>query len=44
MNIEISVSDLVERKADAKGRVALGPDKAGKTVTVAVVEVADDDE
>lgn len=42
MNIEVAVSDLVERKADSRGRVALGPDKAGKQVTVAVVEVADD--
>jgi len=42
MEISVSVSDLVERKSDSKGRVALGPDKAGKTVTVAVVEAADD--
>lgn len=42
MKIEVELSDMAERKADAKGRVALGPDKAGKTVTVAVVEVKDE--
>jgi len=44
MKLEVEVSDLVERKADSKGRVAVGPDKAGKKVTVAVVEVEDPDE
>lgn len=44
MKIEVDVSDLVERKADSKGRVAVGPDKAGKQVTLAVIEVEDPDE
>lgn len=44
MKIEVEVSDLVERKADAKGRVAVGPDKAGKKVTLAVIEVEEPDE
>lgn len=44
MKIEIEIGDLVERKADSKGRIALGPDKAGKMVTVAVVEVAEPDD
>lgn len=39
MQIEVELSDLVERKADSKGRVAIGPEYAGKKVTVAVVEV-----
>ena len=42
MKIEVEVGDLVERKADSKGRVAIGPDKAGKQVTVAVVEIEDE--
>ncbi|WP_161781668.1 hypothetical protein [Halorubrum coriense] len=44
MKVEVEVSDLVERKADAKGRVAIGPDKAGKQVTLAVIEVEDEDD
>lgn len=43
MKVEVEVSDLVERKADGKGRVAIGPDKAGKKVTVAVLEVEEDE-
>lgn len=42
MQVEVELSDLVERKADAKGRVAIGPEHAGKTVTVAVIEVKDE--
>lgn len=42
MKIEVEVSDLVERKADSKGRVAIGPEHAGKEVTVAIVEVEDE--
>ena len=43
MNIEVELSDLVERKADSKGRVAIGPEHARKKVTVAVVEAEDVD-
>lgn len=39
MKVEVELSDMVERKADSKGRVAVGPEKAGKKVTVAVIEV-----
>jgi hypothetical protein len=44
MEVEVELSDLVERKADAKGRVAVGPDRAGKKVTLAVIEVEEPDE
>lgn len=44
MKVEVELSDMIERKADSKGRVAVGPDKAGKKVTLAVVEVEDADE
>jgi len=43
MKVEVELSDLVERKADSKGRVAIGPEKAGKKVTVAVIEVEEAD-
>ena len=42
MNVEIDLEDMIERKADAKGRVAIGPEHAGKTVTVALIETDDD--
>lgn len=42
MQVEIDVTDIEERKADDRGRVTLGSDYAGKTVTVAVLEVEDD--
>jgi hypothetical protein len=44
MEVEVELSDMVERKADSKGRVAVGPDKAGKKVTLAVIEVEEPDE
>jgi hypothetical protein len=44
MKVEVELSDMIERKADSKGRVAVGPDKAGKKVTLAVVEVEEPDE
>lgn len=44
MKIEVELSDMIERKADSKGRVAVGPDKAGKKVTLAVVKVETPDE
>jgi len=39
MLVEVSATDVEERKADDRGRVTLGSEYAGKTVTVAVVEV-----
>lgn len=42
MNVEVSATDVEERKADDRGRVTLGSEYAGKTVTVAVLEVEDD--
>lgn len=45
MNLEISASDIKsEKKADARGRVTLGPEFSGKRVTLAVLEVEDEDE
>ena len=42
MNVEISPSDIKsDKKADDRGRVTLGSEYAGKTVTVAVLEVED---
>jgi len=44
MQIEVSASEIkYEKKADDRGRVTLGSEHAGKTVTVAVLEVEDDD-
>jgi len=42
MKVEVELSDMKERKADSKGRVAIGPEYAGKEVTVAVIEVSDE--
>jgi len=43
MKIEIEPSDIKSgKKADDRGRVTLGSEYAGKTVTVAVVEVEDE--
>ena len=43
MKIEVSASEIEsEKKADNRGRVTLGSDYAGKTVTVAVLEVEDE--
>ena len=45
MKIEVSASEIKsDRKADDRGRVTLGSEHAGKTVTVAVVEVEDEDD
>lgn len=41
MKIEVNATDVNEKKADDRGRVTLGADYAGKTVTVAVVEIED---
>jgi hypothetical protein len=43
MNIEVSASDLVTRETDDRGRITLGAKYAGKQVTVAVVEVAEEE-
>lgn len=42
MQVEVSAKDVNEKKADDRGRVTLGAEYAGKTVTVAVLEVEDD--
>lgn len=39
MQVEVPVSDVDEYTADDRGRVTLGAEYAGKTVTVAVLEV-----
>lgn len=39
MMVEVSAKNIDEKKADDRGRVTLGAEYAGKTVTVAVVEV-----
>ena len=45
MQIQVSASDIKsDRKADDRGRVTLGCEFAGKTVTVAVLEVEDEDD
>ena len=43
MKVEVSAKDIDERKADDRGRVTLGAEYAGKKVTVAVLEVEDDE-
>jgi hypothetical protein len=43
MQVEIEVGDLIERATDARGRITLGSEYADKTVTVAVVEVKEDE-
>ena len=43
MHIEVSPADIKsEKKADDRGRVTLGSEYAGNTVTVAVLEVEDE--
>ena len=45
MRIEVSASEIKsDKKADNRGRVTLGSDYAGQTVTVAVLEVKDEDD
>jgi hypothetical protein len=44
MEIDIDADDLHKGNVDRQGRKYLGRDLAGKTVTVAVVEVHDDTE
>ena len=42
--VEVDAAEIERRKADDKGRVYLGPDVADREVTVAIVDVEDDDE
>jgi len=43
MELEVKPSDIKsEKKADDRGRVTLGSEYAGKTVTVAVLEAEDE--
>jgi len=42
MQVEVSATDIEERKADDRGRVTLGAEYADKTVTVAVLEVEEE--
>ena len=45
MQIELSASEIrAAKKADDRGRVTLGSEYAGKTVTVAVLEEVEDGE
>lgn len=39
MMVEIDPGAIRERKADSKGRIAIGPEYADQTVTVAIVKV-----
>ena len=41
MRVEVSATDVEEKKADDRGRVTLGAEYAGKTVTVAVLDTED---
>ena len=44
MQIEVSASDIKSaKKADDRGRITLGSEYAGNTVTVVVLEVEDED-
>jgi len=44
MMVEVDAADVVKRDADSRGRVTLGSEFADETVTIAVVEVEDEDE
>jgi len=41
MQVEVSPTDIEERKADDRGRVTLGAEYADQSVTLAVIEVED---
>lgn len=43
VKVEVSATDINEKTADDRGRVTLGAEYANKTVTVAVVEVKEED-
>ena len=43
MQIQVSASEIKsEKKADDRGRITLGSEHAGETVTVAVLDVEDE--
>lgn len=42
MQVEVNATDINEKKADDRGRVTLGAEYAGKTVTVAVLDVEEE--
>jgi len=44
MKVEISPSEIEERKADERGRVTLGAEYAHETVKVGIIEVVNDRE
>ena len=45
MQIQVSASDIKsEKRSDDRGRVTLGSEYADRTVTVAVLEVEDEDD
>lgn len=39
MKIEVDANDVDKLKADSRGRVTVGMEHAGKTVTVAIVDI-----
>ena len=39
MNVEVPATDVVEKKADGRGRITLGAEYADKNVTVAILEI-----
>ena len=41
MKIEVDPVDVDKKKADDRGRVSIGLEHAGKTVTIAIVDVED---
>lgn len=44
MKVEVDPVDVIQKKADDRGRVTLGPELADKTVTVAVIETEEVEE
>jgi len=43
MNLEVRPTDIDELEADERGRVTLGAEYGDKTVTVAILEVEEED-
>ena len=43
MKVEVDPLEIQERAADERGRITIGMEYADETVTVAVIEVEDDD-
>jgi hypothetical protein len=43
MKIDVDAADVMKKPTDSRGRFTLGSDYADKTVTVALVEVHDDE-